>query len=86
SSLAPAVAPAEKHGPSTGMWVGFGLIAAVIALVLRWTLRRARTADDSLADDERRTHLKPPTDVLTDIRPLKLDAKLSTAPGAAALT
>ncbi|MDI9695797.1 tetratricopeptide repeat protein [Burkholderia cenocepacia] len=84
--LAPAVAPAEKHGPSTGMWIGLGLIVAVIALVLRWTLRRARTADKGRADDERRTQLKRATDVLNDIRPLKLDAKLSTAPGAAALT
>ncbi|NTZ08791.1 tetratricopeptide repeat protein [Burkholderia metallica] len=84
--LAPAVAPAEKHGPSTSMWIGLGLIVAVIALVLRWTLRRARTADNSRADDERRTQLKRATDVLNDIRPLKLDAKLSTAPGAAALT
>ena len=50
------------------MWIGFGLIAAVIALVLRWTLRRARTADDSRADDERRTQLKRATDVLNDIR------------------
>ncbi|MBJ9589941.1 tetratricopeptide repeat protein [Burkholderia seminalis] len=84
--LAPAVAPAEKHGPSTGMWIGLGLIVAVIALVLRWTLRRARTADNGRADDERRAQLKRATDVLNDIRPLKLDAKLSTAPGAAALT
>ncbi|MGU7838810.1 tetratricopeptide repeat protein [Burkholderia sp. AW33-5] len=85
SSLAPA-APVEKHGPSTGMWIGLGLIVAIIALVLRWTLRRARSADNSRADDERRTQLKRATDVLNDIRPLKLDAKLSTAPGAAALT
>ena len=85
SSLAPAV-PAEKHGPSTGMWIGLGLIVAIIALVLRWTLRRARKADDGRADDERRTQLKRATDVLNDIRPLKLDAKLSTAPSAAALT
>ncbi|AFQ47902.1 tetratricopeptide repeat protein [Burkholderia cepacia] len=85
SSLAPA-APAAKHGPSTGMWIGLGLIVVIIALVLRWTLRRARSADDSRADDERRTQLKRATDVLNDIRPLKLDAKLSTAPGAAALT
>ncbi|KAB0642585.1 tetratricopeptide repeat protein [Burkholderia latens] len=85
SSLAPAVPPA-KHGPSTGMWIGLGLIVAIVALVLRWTLRRARKADDGRADDERRTQLKRATDVLNDIRPLKLDAKLSTAPGAAALT
>ncbi|AOK53035.1 tetratricopeptide repeat protein [Burkholderia stagnalis] len=86
SSLAPAVPPAEKHGPSTGMWIGLGLIVAVIALVLRWTLRRARSTDDRRADDERRAQLKRATDVLNDIRPLKLDARLSTAPGAAALT
>ncbi|KWF12124.1 tetratricopeptide repeat protein [Burkholderia pseudomultivorans] len=85
SSLAPAV-PAEKHGPSTGMWIGLGLIVAIVALVLRWTLRRARSAGDSRADDERRAQLKRATDVLNDIRPLKLDAKLSTLPGAAALT
>ncbi|AOK04674.1 tetratricopeptide repeat protein [Burkholderia sp. AU28942] len=85
SSLAPTVPPA-KHGPSTGMWIGLGLIVAIVALVLRWTLRRARKADDGRADDERRTQLKRATDVLNDIRPLKLDAKLSTAPGAAALT
>ncbi|MGU7780384.1 tetratricopeptide repeat protein [Burkholderia sp. PU8-34] len=89
SSLAPAVAPAapaEKHGPSAGMWIGLGLIVAVIALVLRWTLRRARSTDDRRADDERRAQLKRATDVLNDVRPLKLDARLSTAPGAAALT
>ncbi|WP_175714890.1 tetratricopeptide repeat protein [Burkholderia ambifaria] len=85
SSLAPA-APVAKHGPSTGMWIGIALIIALIALVLRWTLRRARSADDGRADDERRAQLKRATDVLNDIRPLKLDAKLSTAPGAAALT
>ncbi|AIO42097.1 tetratricopeptide repeat family protein [Burkholderia cenocepacia] len=85
SSLAPTVPPA-KHGPSTGMWIGLGLIVAIVALVLRWTLRRARKADDGRADDERRTQLKRATDVLNDIRPLKLDAKLSTVPGAAALT
>ena len=85
SSLAPA-APVAKHGPSTGMWIGIALIVALIAAVLRWTLRRARSADDGRADDERRTQLKRATDVLNDIRPLKLDAKLSTAPGAAALT
>ncbi|KVN46792.1 hypothetical protein WT12_14485 [Burkholderia territorii] len=84
SSLAPA-APVAKHGPSTGMWIGLGLIVAIVALVLRWTLRRARSAGDGRADDERRTQLKRATDVLNDIRPLKLDAKLSTAPGAAAL-
>ncbi|PFH13386.1 tetratricopeptide repeat protein [Burkholderia sp. JKS000303] len=85
SSLTPA-APVAKHGPSTGMWIGLALLIAAIALVLRWTLRRARSADDSRADDERRSQLKRATDVLNDIRPLKLDARLSTAPGAAALT
>ncbi|WP_269504359.1 tetratricopeptide repeat protein [Burkholderia sp. IMCC1007] len=84
-SLAPA-APVAKHGPSIGMWIVLALLIAIVALVLRWTLRRARSAGDSRADDERRAQLKRATDVLNDIRPLKLDARLSTAPGAAALT
>ncbi|WP_179403872.1 tetratricopeptide repeat protein [Burkholderia guangdongensis] len=78
--------PHAKHGPSTGMWVGLAVLVGVIALVLRWTLRRARSTDDRRADDERRTQLKRATDVLNEIRPLKLDARLSTSPGAAALT
>lgn len=86
STLAPGMAPAVKHGPSIGMWIGIGLLIAAIALVLRWTLRRARSTDDQRADDERRMQLKRATDVLNDVRPLKLDARLSTAPGAAALT
>ncbi|GBH24514.1 tetratricopeptide repeat protein [Burkholderia vietnamiensis] len=79
-------APPANHGPSAGMWIGLGLLVAIIALVRRWTRRRARSAGDSRADDERRTQLKRATDVLNDIRPLKRDGKLSTAPGAAALT
>jgi hypothetical protein len=81
-----AYAPPAKHGPSTGMWIGLAVLVAVIALVLRWTLRRARSSDDQRANDDRRTQLKRATDVLNAVRPLKLDAKLSTAPGAAALT
>lgn len=86
ATLAPAVQPAVKHGPSTGLWIGLGLLVAAIALVLRWTLRRARSTEDQRADDERRAQLKRATDVLNEVRPLKLDAKLSTAPGVAALT
>ncbi len=85
AAAAPAAQPV-RHGPSTGMWIGLAVLVAAIALVLRWTLRRARATDDRRADDERRTQLKRATEVLNDIRPLKLDARLSTAPGAAALT
>ncbi|WP_323118895.1 tetratricopeptide repeat protein [Burkholderia alba] len=81
--LAPA-APA-KHEPSSGMWIGFAVLIGVIALVLRWTLRRARSSDTQRGDDERRAQLKRATDLLNEVRPLKLDARLSTAPGAAAL-
>lgn len=77
-------APA-RHSPSSGMWIGFAVLIAVIALVLRWTLRRARSSDNQRSDDDRRTQLKRATDLLNEVRPLKLDARLSTAPGAASL-
>lgn len=76
---------AERHGPGIGMWVGILILVGVIALVLRWTLRRARKQDDTRADDERRVQLKRATELLNTVRSLKLDVKLSTAPGHEAL-
>jgi tetratricopeptide (TPR) repeat protein len=79
-------APVEqKHGPSIGAWVGFAVLFAAIALVLRWGLRRARARDDGRANDDRRTQLKRATELLNDVRTLKLDVRLSTAPGHEAL-
>ncbi|AXL51054.1 hypothetical protein DSC91_003523 [Paraburkholderia caffeinilytica] len=75
----------QRHGPGIGMWVGIILLIGVIALVLRWTLRRARSQDDSRADDDRRVQLKRATEMLNAVRSLKLDVKLSTAPGHEAL-
>ncbi|HEV3422438.1 MAG TPA: tetratricopeptide repeat protein [Paraburkholderia sp.] len=75
----------QRHGPSMGMWIGIVVLLGAVALVLRWTLRRARTQDDSRADDDRRTQLKRATDLLNAVRSLKLDVKLSTAPGHEAL-
>jgi tetratricopeptide (TPR) repeat protein len=75
----------QRHGPGVGMWVGIILLIGVIALVLRWTLRRARSQDDSRADDDRRVQLKRATEMLNAVRSLKLDVKLSTAPGHEAL-
>ncbi|HVE05926.1 MAG TPA: tetratricopeptide repeat protein [Paraburkholderia sp.] len=71
----------EHHGPSIGMWVGILIVIGAIALVLRWTLRRARSQSDTNADEERRTQLKRATDLLNDVRSLKLDVRLSTVPG-----
>jgi hypothetical protein len=48
-------------------------------------LRRARTQDDTRADGDRREQLKRATDMLNAVRSLKLDVKLSTAPGHEAL-
>lgn len=81
-------APAKPahHGPSAGMWIGLILLLLVIALVLRWTLRRSRSTGNQVADDERRAQLKRATDLLNEARPLKLDARISTAPGVSALT
>ncbi|MEP9322983.1 tetratricopeptide repeat protein [Paraburkholderia phymatum] len=75
----------QRHGPSTGMWIGIAVLIAAIALILRWTLRRARSQDDTRANDDRRVQLKRATDLLNDVRSLKLDVKLSTAPGHEAL-
>ncbi|MFL9904295.1 tetratricopeptide repeat protein [Paraburkholderia fungorum] len=75
----------QRHGPGVGMWIGIILLIGVIALVLRWTLRRARSQDDSRADDDRRVQLKRATEMLNAVRSLKLDVKLSTVPGHEAL-
>ncbi|MFC0398491.1 tetratricopeptide repeat protein [Paraburkholderia rhizosphaerae] len=71
----------QHHGPSMGMWIGIVIVIGAIALVLRWTLRRARSQSDTNADEERRVQLKRATELLNNVRSLKLDVKLSTAPG-----
>ncbi|WP_233801810.1 tetratricopeptide repeat protein [Paraburkholderia sp. HP33-1] len=71
----------QRHGPGVGMWIGIIVLIAAIALVLRWTLRRARSQEDTRADEDRRAQLKRATDMLNTVRSLKLDVKLSTAPG-----
>ena len=80
-----AVAAPEKHGPSMGMWVLLAVLFAGIALVLRWGLKRARSNDDGQADADRRTQLKRATELLNDVRSLKLDVRLSTQPGLEAM-
>jgi tetratricopeptide (TPR) repeat protein len=75
-------APAPKHhGPSMAAWIGLAILIVAIALVLRWTLRRARSSEDGRADEERRAQLKRATDLLNAARSLKLDARLSSAQG-----
>ncbi|CAM2174474.1 conserved exported hypothetical protein [Paraburkholderia sacchari] len=79
-----ATAP-QKHGPGIGMWIGIAVVLVGVALVLRWTLRRAKSTEDAKAGDDRRDQLKRATDLLNAVRSLKLDLKLSTAPGHEAL-
>src|SRR5258706_10373541 len=83
----PAMQPAvpERHGPSMGMWIGIALVIAAIAFVLRWTLKRARSKDDSQVEGDRREQLKRATELLNAVRSLKLDVRLSTVPGHEAL-
>jgi tetratricopeptide (TPR) repeat protein len=81
---APAVS--ERHGPSMAAWAGIALLFVVIAFVLRWTLRRARSTEDSRADVDRRAQLKRATELLNAVRSLKLDVRLSAAPGHETLT
>ncbi len=78
-------AAAQKHGPSMGMWIGLIVLIGAIAMVLRWGLRRARAHDDGQADDNRRAQIKRATELLNEVRTLKLDVRLSTAPGHEAL-
>ncbi|MDR3100177.1 MAG: tetratricopeptide repeat protein [Paraburkholderia sp.] len=84
AALATAAAP-QKHGPGMGMWIGIAVVLVGVALVLRWTLRRAKSTEDAKAGDDRRDQLKRATDLLNAVRSLKLDVKLSTAPGHEAL-
>lgn len=80
-------APAPKHrGPSMGMWIGLAILIAAIVLILRWTLRRARSNEDGRAGEERRAQLKRATELLNAARSLKLDARLSSAAGHETLT
>lgn len=82
----PAPAPVqEKHGVSAAAWIGIVLLFGAIALVLRWGLKRAREKDDGRATDDRRAQLKRATELLNEVRTLKLDVRLSTAPGHEAL-
>lgn len=83
AALAPA-AP-QHHGPGMGLWIGLAIVVIGIALVLRWTLRRAKSTEDAKAGDDRRDQLKRATELLNGVRSLKLDVKLSTAPGHEAL-
>jgi hypothetical protein len=76
-----ALAAPEKHGPGMGLWIGLAVLIAGIVLVLRWGLKRARTNEDGQADTDRRTQLKRATELLNDVRSLKLDVRLSTQPG-----
>ena len=78
---AAAFGETAHHGPSVGAWIGIVLLIAAIALVLRWTLRRAKSAEDSKAGGDRLEQLRHATDLLNAVRTLKLDLKLSTAAG-----
>ncbi|WP_322103981.1 tetratricopeptide repeat protein [Paraburkholderia sp. J41] len=84
AAMAPAAAP-QRHGPGMGLWIGLAIVVIGIALVLRWTLRRAKSTEDAKAGDDRRDQLKRATELLNGVRSLKLDVKLSTAPGHEAL-
>jgi hypothetical protein len=76
---------AEHHGPGMGAWIAIAVVLVGIALVLRWTLRRAKSTEDAKAGDDRRDQLKRATELLNAVRSLKLDVKLSTVPGHEAL-
>jgi hypothetical protein len=75
----------KRQGVSMGMLIGIVLVIVAIAFVLRWTLKRARSNDDSRVEGDRREQLKRATELLNAVRSLKLDVRLSTVPGHEAL-
>jgi hypothetical protein len=81
---APVQAP-QRHGPGMGAWIGIAIVLIGVALVLRWTLRRAKSNEDAKAGGDRLDQLKRATDLLNAVRSLKLDVRISTVPGHEAL-
>ena len=79
-AMTPAAAPVHR-GIGMGAWIGLAIVLIGIALVLRWTLRRAKSSEDAQAGVDRRDQLKRATDLLNAVRSLKLDLRLSTAAG-----
>jgi hypothetical protein len=81
---APDAVP-QRHGPGMGAWIGIAIVLIGVALVLRWTLRRAKSNEDAKAGGDRLDQLKRATDLLNAVRSLKLDVRISTVPGHEAL-
>lgn len=81
-----APAPRASHGIGMGVWLVFLLVIAAVIGVLVWTVRRSRNKGDGEAKDMRLAQMRRATEVLNTIRSLKLDLRLSTAPGHDVLT
>ncbi|CAM2145259.1 Tetratricopeptide repeat protein [Pararobbsia alpina] len=84
SGMAPA--PRASHGPGMGVWMIFLIVIVAVIAILVWTVRRARSKGDGEAKEARLAQMRRATDVLNAIRSLKLDLRLSTAPGHDVLT
>jgi uncharacterized membrane protein YgcG len=76
----PQAAPAVRE-PSSKIWILFIIVIAGVACVLVWTVRRARSKGDGEAKDLRLAQMRRSTEVLNNVRTLKLDLRLSTAAG-----
>jgi Tetratricopeptide repeat len=67
--------------PSSKIWILFVIVIAGVACVLVWTVRRARSKGDGEAKELRLTQMRRATEVLNNVRTLKLDLRLSTTAG-----
>jgi Tetratricopeptide repeat len=76
----PQAAPAVRE-PSSKIWILFIIVIAGVACVLVWTVRRARSKGDGEAKDLRLAQMRRATEVLNNVRTLKLDLRLSSAAG-----
>lgn len=77
-----AMSPVLAHqGTSPFAWLAIVVVIAFVVGILAWGVRRARRNDESRNQDDLRMQLKHATEVLNAVRALKLDIRLSTAPG-----
>jgi len=78
-TAAPATPP--RHGTSPLAWVAIIVVLGFVVGILAWGVRRARRNEESSNQDDLRAQLKLATELLNAVRALKLDIRLSSAPG-----
>jgi hypothetical protein len=74
-------APAQHSGTSALSWLLMMVVLAAVVGLLVWSVRRSRRNDENRSQETLRAQLKQATELLNAVRGLKLDIRISTAPG-----